>query len=70
MSTELKSSTPSITLTRSWSWSWGPLLQITTDRPYHLPRYIQVTREEAQLLASDLLDFAEGCEEAAEGEQG
>ena len=70
MSTELKSKTESVSLTRFWGGlSKGVSIQLTqraedtTPSPLdHIFQNIQLTRTEAALLATDLLNFAQGKE--------
>ena len=70
MSTELKSNTKDVTLTRFWGGEQrGVSVQVTqpnanydTDEGGPMFNYVQLTREQAVALALDLLDFAAGRE--------
>ena len=70
MSTELKSKTKSVSLTRfAGCLSTGACILLTqkakdtTPSPLdHIFQHIQLTRSDAALLAADLLDFAQGKE--------
>tara|TARA_B100001287_G_scaffold266786_1_gene261119 strand:- start:957 stop:1184 length:228 start_codon:yes stop_codon:yes gene_type:complete len=68
MSTDLKSKTPSVSLTRFFGGQGrGACVQLTTKRDSSKPRTtadlffdsISVSRKEARTLAADLLAFAE-----------
>jgi hypothetical protein len=70
MSTELRSRTDDVTMTRFWA-GLEQKVQVTAPRPQNLGplttadkffQSLQLTREEARTLALDLLMFAEGVE--------
>jgi hypothetical protein len=76
MSTELKSRTPDVSLTRFWG-GLEQKVQVTAPRPSNLGplttadkffQSLQLTREEARSLALDLLMFAEGVEQSELGD--
>lgn len=70
MSTDLKSRTKDVSLTRFWGGRRGACVQVTMPRDTELvptDRFfnsVQLTREQALTLARDLLDFA--CEDEKE----
>jgi len=70
MATDLKSSTPDVSLTRFWGRT-EQKVQVTTPRASNLGplstvdeffQSVQLTRDEARTLALDLFRFAEGQE--------
>ena len=70
MSTDLKSRTNDVSLTRFWGGERrGPCVLVTMPRTVKLDltdqlfTSLQLTREQALTLARDLLDFAEGAEQ-------
>jgi len=70
MSTDLKSRTTDVSLTRFWGGLRGACVQVTMPRTTKLDptdqffTSLQLTREQALTLARDLLDFA--CEDEQE----
>ena len=70
MSTDLKSRTTDVSLTRFWGGRRGSCVQVTMPRTTKLDptdqffTSLQLTREQALTLARDLLDFA--CEDEQE----
>ena len=73
MSTDLKSRTKDVSLTRFWGGPRGSCVQVTMPRDTELFPFdtsdkffnsVQLTREQALTLARDLLDFA--CEDEKE----
>ena len=70
MSTDLKSRTEDVSLTRFWGGLRGSCVQVTMPRTTKLDptdqffTSLQLTREQALTLARDLLDFA--CEDEQE----
>jgi hypothetical protein len=70
MSTDLKSRTTDVSLTRFWGGRRGSCVQVTMPRTTKLDptdqffTSLQLTREQAMTLARDLLDFA--CEDEQE----
>ena len=70
MSTDLKSRTEDVSLTRFWGGRRGSCVQVTMPRTTKLDptdqffTSLQLTREQALTLARDLLDFA--CEDEQE----
>jgi len=70
MSTDLKSRTTDVSLTRFWGGMRGSCVQVTMPRTTKLDptdqffTSLQLTREQALTLARDLLDFA--CEDEQE----
>jgi len=69
MSTDLKSNTRDVSLTRFWGGQRGTCVQVTqrTDRTKtEVDQFfdnVQLTREQAAQLALDLLDFAASREQ-------
>jgi hypothetical protein len=70
MSTDLKSNTRDVSLTRFWGGQRGVCVQVTQPNPNYdtdaggpMFNYVQLTRDEARQLALDLLDFAASREQ-------
>ena len=67
MSTELKSRTEDVMLTRFWGGEGrGTCVQVTTTytaNPEDFFKHISLSRDEARTLAADLAAFAAGVEE-------
>ena len=67
MSTELRSTTEDVSLTRFWGGKdRGTCVQVTTTYtadPRDFFKHISLTREQARSVAEDLMAFAEGNEE-------
>lgn len=67
MATELKSTTPDVSLTRFYGGEQrGTCVQVTTTyttNPSDFFKHVSFTRQEARSLAQDLLAFANGDEE-------
>ena len=67
MSTELKSRTPDVSLTRFFGGQErGVCVQVTTTytaNPEDFFKHVSLTRDEARTLAADLAAFAAGVEE-------
>ena len=64
MSTQIKSHTPELDLTKFWGGEvQGPMLQITVHSYHERFPHISITKAQAASLAADLLDFAQNREE-------
>ena len=63
MSTQIKSHTPDLDLTKFWSGEvQGTMLQITVNSYHERFPHISITKAQAASLAADLLDFAQNRE--------